>query len=132
MVIQSRTFMNQNVKRAVLSALTLATVSLPLATASPASAINRVPCGPRDYLKVTFHQRLSTKRYVWCYANAGETYVRFGLRQELWVDKISTGNNRVQWYGDGRWQPNRPINKWTIFSWPNHPGGVRLQWLRIL
>ncbi len=133
MVIQSRTFMNQNVKRAVLSALTLATVSLPLATASPASAINVVPCGRRDYLKVTFHIGISSNRQVLCFANAGETPIPVGgPRRKVWVDQISTGNNRVQWYGDGRWQPNRPINKWTIFSWPNHPGGVRLQWIRIL
>jgi hypothetical protein len=132
MVIQSRTFMNQNVKRAVLSALTLATVSLPLATASPASAINTVPCGPRDYVKVTFHIGIWAKRHVLCFANAGEIPIVVGQREKVWVHQISTGNNRVQWYGDGRWQPNRPINKWTIFRWPNHPGGVRLDRIRIL
>jgi len=136
MVLQSRTFMNQNVKRAVLSALTLATVSLPLATASPASAINTVPCKLRkDYVKVTYHKGLlsgRSDRFVVCFANAGESPSFSSSTLKAWVDEISTGNNRVQWYGDGRWQPNRPINKWTIFIWPNHPGGVRLDRIRIL
>ena len=123
--------MNQNVKRAVLSALTLATASLTPATTFPASAINIVQCGPSDYLKVTFHIGTSSDRIDRCFANAGE--VAIGRpNQNVWVDQISTGNNRVQWYGDGRWQPNQPINKWTIFNWPNHPGGVRLDRIRIL
>ena len=53
----------------------------------------------------------------------------------VWLTRIWTGNNRVQWYGDGRWQPDPPvgvINKWTVFSWPNHPGGVSIDVIRIL
>ncbi|MGW0953534.1 beta/gamma crystallin domain-containing protein [Streptomyces sp. NPDC001212] len=127
--------MNRNVKRAVVAALTTLTAaaSLTLATTSPASAIDKVTCGPSDYLNVKYHLY---NQYSWsgpynsCFANAGESdFVRSGT---VWVDQISTGNNRVQWYGDGRWQPDQPIGKWTVFSWPNHPGGVRLDKIRIL
>lgn len=64
----------------------------------------------------------------WCYANAGEDH----FNSTWWVTRIQTGNNRVQWYGDGDWQPAQPIGKWTDFRWPNHPGGVHITAIRIL
>lgn len=50
----------------------------------------------------------------------------------LWATKIWAGNNRVQWYGDGRWRPDQPIDKWTAPYWPNYPDGVRTEAIRIL
>ncbi|MDX3642746.1 hypothetical protein [Streptomyces sp. MB09-02B] len=49
-----------------------------------------------------------------------------------WITRISTGNNRVQWFGDAAWQPANGINKWNVMTWPNHPGGVRASWIKIL
>lgn len=66
-----------------------------------------------------------------CYANAGEANLPI-FKGNWFVWEIRTGNNRVQWYGDGRWQPANPINKWTTYGFPNHPGGVRIQAVRIV
>ncbi|WP_280855146.1 MULTISPECIES: beta/gamma crystallin domain-containing protein [unclassified Streptomyces] len=81
-------------------------------------------CGP-EFLQVTVHPADNASS-TYCYANAGEASL-YG-----WATRISTGNNRVQWYGDGRWQPEQPIGKWTVFTWPNHPGGVWISKIRIL
>ncbi|MET8868999.1 beta/gamma crystallin domain-containing protein [Nonomuraea sp. NPDC004580] len=118
-------------KRAALAALASVAVTASLAVALPtaAYAINEVPCGDRtDLVRATIHSNISSS-VDYCYANAGED--RYDLNI-WWVTRISTGNNRVQWYGDGRWQPAQPIPKWTVFTWPNHPGGVRIQGIRIL
>ncbi|MCC9710768.1 hypothetical protein E4N62_39375 [Streptomyces sp. MNU76] len=64
-----------------------------------------------------------------CCANAGEADP---LSTNWGVTRISTGDNRVQWYGDGRWQPAQAIDRWTVYTWPNHPGGVRINKVRIL
>ncbi|MCG5212686.1 beta/gamma crystallin domain-containing protein [Streptosporangium soli] len=123
--------MKRIAKRAVLAALAsiAVTASLTIATSTPAYAINEVPCAGRDDLvRATIHATHSSSN-DYCYANAGEDYYDLSL---WWVTRISTGNNRVQWYGDGRWQPAQPIPKYTTFTWPNHPGGVRIAGIRIL
>ncbi|MER6406908.1 beta/gamma crystallin domain-containing protein [Streptomyces viridosporus] len=124
--------MHQTAKRAALAALTTVslTASLMAATATNASAIDIVPCGNREYLHVTAHLGSTTRDENFCYANAGQSPV--GGVQDYWVTRIWTGNNRVQWYGDGRWQPEQPIGKYTEMTWPNHPGGVRAYRIRIL
>jgi hypothetical protein len=123
--------MKQVTKRAVLAALTTFTMaaSLSAVTATEASAINEVTCGvSNEYLQVRMHDTASPDREK-CFANAG-TLVFDGSYE--WITRISTGNNRVQWHGDGRWQPDTPINKWTVFTWPNHPSGVRFDKIKIL
>ncbi|MBB5958438.1 hypothetical protein FHS29_005046 [Saccharothrix tamanrassetensis] len=102
------------------------TVAIP---GGSAWAIDRVPCGNRDFLQITAHQS-SGPAWDRCYANRGA--VDYTDNVDWWVTSIWTGNNRVQWYGDGRWQPEQPIGKYTSFTWPNHPGGVRMFALRIL
>ncbi|MER5434890.1 beta/gamma crystallin domain-containing protein [Streptomyces sp. NPDC002588] len=125
--------MNQKAKRVVLSALTtlMAAASLTVVTATQASAINGVGCDRSDFLHVGGHSDETVGNWEVCYANAGEANVNPKAGTD-WVDWISTGNNRVQWHGDGKWQPSTPINKWTYFVWPNHPGGVRIDKIRIL
>lgn len=119
--------MKRSAKRATLAALASAAVMTSLTVgATSASAIDRVSCGP-EFLKITVHKSGGATWYDLCYANAGEAH---GL--DGWVTRIETGNNRVQWYGDGRWQPAQPIGKWTTFTWPNHPGGVSINAIRIL
>ncbi|MBZ3901874.1 beta/gamma crystallin domain-containing protein [Streptomyces griseiscabiei] len=124
--------MNQKAKRVVLAALTtvMAAASLTVVTTTQASAINEVACDRSDYLKVGGHTDTVSSKWVYCYANAGEAALG-NLTGNGWVDYISTGNNRVQWYGDGKWQPSTPINKWTYFVWDNHPGGVRIEKIKI-
>ncbi|MER6406907.1 beta/gamma crystallin domain-containing protein [Streptomyces viridosporus] len=120
----------QAVKAALVSAVAAASLIL---TPQSASAINTVECNDiNEYLHVDWHNTSTgaVKYYHTCYANAGEWY--FERSGTQWVHKIWTGNNRVQWYGDGRWQPDTPIGKWTTFKWPNHPGGVRIERIRIL
>lgn len=103
------------------------TASLTAVTATDAFAINQVGCGPSDYPRVTYHQA-GHSSYDICFANAGT----MSLPGNSWITRISTGNNRVQWFGDGNWQPDAGINKWTVFTWPNHPDGVSASWIRIL
>ncbi|EFE71981.1 MULTISPECIES: beta/gamma crystallin domain-containing protein [Streptomyces] len=121
--------MNQRAKRVVLSTLTtvVAAASLTLATTTQASAIDKVPCSSGEFLQIDIHPTHGPTQPL-CYANAGTLEFARGW----WITKISTGNNRVQWHGDGRWQPDTPINKWTVFTWPNHPGGVSVTGIRIL
>lgn len=95
--------------------------------AEASTAINKVECGRNDFLRLTVH-RTNSANFDICFANAGE----YGFYEEHWVTRISTGNNRVQWLGDGYWQPNSPIAKWTVFGYPNHPGGVRINKIKIL
>ncbi|MEU9557378.1 beta/gamma crystallin domain-containing protein [Streptomyces fumanus] len=120
--------MKRNARRAVLAGLASAAVMTSLTVgATSASAINQVNCGS-DFLKLTIHGRDLPSIDV-CFANAGEAPIASNY---WWVTKIETGNNRVQWLGDGRWQPDQPIGKWTTFTWPNHPGGVSINAIRIL
>lgn len=108
------------------------TASLTVAVPQAAYAIDVVQCGNSEFAKILWHiDYLGTRSgSPLCFANAGE----YDLDREgtEWLDKIWTGNNRVQWYGDGKWQPATPIGKRTSFSWPNHPGGVKVDKIRIL
>ncbi|WP_308114155.1 beta/gamma crystallin domain-containing protein [Streptomyces brasiliscabiei] len=126
--------MNRRTKQVVLSALTtaMAAASLTIGTASQASAINEVPCTRPDFAYLYGHSDLEPNFPTWdvCYANAGETGVNPKNGTD-WLQRIVTGNNRVQWYGDGRWQPNAAIEKWVTFTFPNHPGGVRIEKVKI-
>ncbi|MEU6510887.1 beta/gamma crystallin domain-containing protein [Streptomyces sp. NPDC046942] len=118
-------------KRANLAAATTLALaaSLTAVTATDAFAINTVSCGPSDFLQITVHTTDSGGPYDWCLANAG-TWDMTGAN--MWLHRISTGNNRVQWYGDGKWQPATPIDKYTVYTFPNNPGGVRMDEIRIL
>lgn len=89
--------------------------------AQASTLINEVPCGRNDFLRIKYHKSDGPHREV-CFANAGEWRLR--ENGKFWVTEIHTGNNRVQWSGDGRYQPANPINKWTSYGFPNHPGGV--------
>ncbi|MEV4458561.1 beta/gamma crystallin domain-containing protein [Microbispora sp. NPDC049633] len=123
--------MKRITKRAAVATLASVAVTASLTVALPtaAYAINEVPCAGRtDLVRATIHATGSSST-DYCYANAGEDMYALNI---WWVTRISTGNNRVQWYGDGRWQPAQPIPQWTVFTWPNHPGGVRIQGIRIV
>ncbi|WP_030542201.1 beta/gamma crystallin domain-containing protein [Streptomyces albus] len=121
-------------KRLVLSTLAtaMAAASLTVATPTQASAINLVDCNGRsDLLKVSWHYIFGggwNAHHV-CFANAGEH--DFDVPGTEWLDNLSTGNNVVQWYGDGRWQPGTPIGKWTYYDFPT-VGSVKLDKIRIL
>ncbi|MGW2640879.1 beta/gamma crystallin domain-containing protein [Streptomyces sp. NPDC001348] len=121
--------MKRTVKRAAMAAATTValTASLTALTATSASAINQVDCGPSDFVQVTYHYAGHGDENL-CLANAGV----FPLPGNSWITRISTGNNRVQWFGNGAWQPAEGINKWTVMTWPNHPGGVSASWVQIL
>ena len=125
--------MKEFAKRVAGAALTtaamVASLTVGATTASAAPAINPVPCGPSDYLELWVHQGPVPLDHEVCYANGGE---RDFPASDWWVTKISTGNNRVQWYGDGRWQPATPIGKNTVFTWPHYPAGVRIDEVRIV
>ncbi|MGV9943561.1 beta/gamma crystallin domain-containing protein [Streptomyces sp. NPDC003401] len=126
--------MRRIIRQAAKAALAAAVAGSSLMVApQSASAIDSVECyNISEYLHVYWHSYSggSWSAYHTCYANAGErSFERPGSQ---WVDQIQTGNNRVQWYGDGRWQPDTPIDKWTTFTWPNYPGGVRIEKIRIL
>jgi len=124
--------MNRRAAKAILAS-SVAVASLILAPQS-ASAIDMVECnGISEYVHMDMHYNYN---FGWsvtrpCFANSGEHSFEVSGRT-YWVDEIWTGNNRVQWYGDGKWQPETPIGKWTTFNWPNYPGGVRIDKIRIL
>lgn len=122
--------MKQIVKRAALAATTTLalTASLTAVTEADAFAMNKVDCGRSDFVQVTWHDTHGGYSPELCFANAGQVL----MPDDAWIDRISTGNNRVQWFGDGRWQPAGGINKWSVMTWPNNPGGVRADWIKIL
>lgn len=120
--------MKKMAKRLLLPTLTALAVGASLTVgATGASAISPVNCGPSDYLTVDWHAVGDGGEA--CFANAGEIHY---FPDSSWVTRISTGNNRVQWYGDGQWQPATPIGKNTVYTWPNNPGGVNISEIRIL
>ncbi|WP_328459652.1 beta/gamma crystallin domain-containing protein [Streptomyces sp. NBC_00448] len=120
--------MKKIAKRLLLPMLTALAVGASLTFgATGASAISPVNCGPSDYLTVDWHGWGDGGEA--CFANAGQIDYFPG---SSFVTRISTGNNLVQWYGDGRWQPPTPIGKNTVFTWPNNPGGVNITSIRIL
>ncbi|AZM61680.1 MULTISPECIES: hypothetical protein [unclassified Streptomyces] len=121
--------MKASARRAVLAGLVSATMVTSLSVgATSASAIGRVSCTSDEFLKITVHfGDNDIEGSDWCYANKGWT----GLPQNLWITKIWTGKNVVQWRGDGRWQPQTPIGKNRPYTWPNHWGGVRIDAIKI-
>gem|GEM_PF-1229974 len=108
-------------------ALVAAAVTATVVNPGTAAAIDQVPCSSDEFVRVRMHFE-NQKDREYCYANGGEEI----WNGRWWVTQIWTGNNRVQWFGDSRWQPSQPINKWTLFRWPNHPGGVRINGIRIV
>lgn len=98
------------------------------ATAAP--SINSVPCDSGDFVHVWWHTSFGPGET--CFANAGETAICPMPGDTCWLDAISTGNNTVQFEGDGNWQPAAPIGKYTYYNFPNHPGGVNATEIRIL
>ena len=118
-----------------LAGVVATVVAATLLNAGSAAAINTVPCPPGqqgEFTRVWMHPT-GRPDSQWCFANGGTYWIPPDeVADRYWVTKIWTGNNRVQWYGDGRWQPAQPINKWTTMRWPNHPGGVRIEAIRIV
>ena len=115
----------------------LAAVALAVVPAGSASAainkpqIDTVPCGPTDYLQVWWHEGNDSPRsQETCFANAGTETFDCGP-VGCWLDAFSTGNNVVQYEADGNWQPNNPVGRYTYFDFPNHPGGVNLEAMKI-
>ncbi len=122
-----------NVKKAALPAIAAIAMSIVIPVGT-AEATDIVPCAGRDdFVNITVHP-INDSSYEECYANAGEhgVYSKWGNGGRMWLEKFWTGNNRVQWYGDGRWQPENPVDKWVLFSFPNNPGGVKIERIRIL
>jgi hypothetical protein len=117
---------------AALTAVALAVV--PTGNASAATNkphIDTVPCGPPDYLQVWYHEGNDVPRgETICFANAGTETFDCGP-VGCWLDAFSTGANVVQYEADGRWQPDTPVGRYTYFTFPNHPGGVNLQGMKI-
>jgi len=123
--------MKRITKRAGLATLASVAVTASIAVALPSAAyaINEVPCAGRtDLVRTKMHYGDGPSK-DYCYANGGAVMFYYS---DWWVTEIQTGNNRVQWFGDGKWQPAQPIPKWTKFTWPNHPGGVSITWIRIV
>lgn len=118
---------------ALIAAASIALMGvMPVAGAEAAAPlpINPVPCGRNDFLQLQVHLWNSGHQLL-CYANGGETNLPNAVGG-WWLTEIKTGNNRVQWFGDGRWQPASAINKWTTYNFPNNPGGVRIERIRII
>ncbi|MFG2125999.1 hypothetical protein [Streptomyces sp. NPDC048710] len=102
------------------------------ASAAPAKPnINSVTCHNDDrdneYLQVWWHDTSDEPfEFKDCLANAG-TFTYGSCTTNCWLDAFSTGNNRVEFLSDGRWQPSTPVAKNTYYTFPNHPGGVQLE-----
>jgi len=83
-----------------------------------AHAIDRVNCGPSDYLQIWYHFPLGETK-TRCFANKG--YYDFTTVSEgvVWVEKISTGNNAVRFYDTNG--STRDYRKNFIITFPNNP-----------
>lgn len=87
--------------------------------------MDEVNCDSDDYLHVWYHD--STGAHEVCLANGGMR----SFLDNAWLDKFSTGNNRVQYHSNG-WEPAEPVEKYTLYEFKNHPGGVRFDSIRIV
>jgi hypothetical protein len=94
--------------------------------AGTAHAIDRVSCGPSDYLKVDVHYEGNSGRVdtSFCFANKGvyDFTRERPTEKPVWVDKISTGNNRIKYYDN-----NGAVveySKHFIITFPNNPPRV--------
>lgn len=129
------------------SAITTGTASATTASSASttAGAIREVPCNNSSYVHVWYHvQGLKPKSDHACFANAGTFSIvccspvpapngdQCFPTASCWVDEIWTGNNRVQYHGNGQWLPSNGINKNTYYGFPSHPGGVEFDAIRIL
>jgi hypothetical protein len=103
------------------------------ASAAPAGpAINSVPCGNSQFLEVYWHAENNAPRSnETCLANGG-TWEFQCTPGPCWLDEISTGNNRVQYFGDDTWNPASPIGKNTVYTFPHFPGGVEFDAVKIV
>ena len=89
-----------------------------VASASPAFAINQVPCDSDEYLKVWGHLdgplfAGEDGSFELCAANAGT------LSLGEWVDQISTGNNDVRYFDRNGAVVDIP--RWHVVTYPNSP-----------
>jgi len=131
--------MNRIAKKAIVSALAAGAMSVSLLgfTATSASAANSVSCDSPDYVHVSGHRSLGALNqgeFENCYANGGEVSTENVLNpaQNTWVSQISTGNNHVVYFADGKWQPDEPIAPHTTYTWPNNPDGVHIEKIAIV
>lgn len=119
---------------AALMALGLVALVPAAAQAVPARpALGMVDCNHDDYLWVYFHEQSGNPNDEHlCFANAGEfDFATQWCMGNCWLDSFFTGNNVVQFKGDNSWQPAGGVPKWVHYTFPNHPGGVDLQAIRI-
>ncbi|MFI6348010.1 beta/gamma crystallin domain-containing protein [Streptomyces sp. NPDC050560] len=79
-----------------------------------AYAINKVDCGHPGFLNIYSHT--TGVKFHRCYANAGTTSLG------EWVDKITTGNNRVKYYDANGSTRTYPKN--YVITFPNNPPKV--------
>lgn len=96
-----------------------------------AHAIDLVNCGPSDYLRADVHGQNTngTFNLSYCLANKGiYNFEESGPGSVVWVDKISTGNNRVQYHDVNGAIVTYP--KHYIITFPNRPPHV--DWIEIL
>lgn len=124
----------------------MATIPAHAADDATASTIHAAPCdGRSDFLKIRLHFTpefslgKANPDQDWCLADAGtfpinDNPIIKATGGTYWVTQISSGNNRVQFKADGRWQPDNAdfIAPNTIYEFPNHPGGARIGEVRIL
>lgn len=89
--------------------------------------MDSVDCTSGDYLRVWYHDEDGAMND--CFANGGEQDFNYG---NFYLDFFWTGNNRVQFKSDGRWQPDEPVGPFVHYNFPNHPGGVKLEAIRIV
>lgn len=93
-------------------------------------SIHQTDCGNRtDFLKVYYHYGDSSDYQQMCFANAGIA----DLPGSPWVTGISSGNNHVLYYADGRWQPDNEANipPNSTYTFPR-VGAARIEKVRIL
>ncbi|ONI82943.1 hypothetical protein ALI144C_17975 [Actinosynnema sp. ALI-1.44] len=123
--------MVRTVKRVAL-ALVASIAMVGVVPAGTAFAMNEVNCANNnDFLWVSVHWA-SGPNVTYCFANAGTVNMRDKWGRPGWLVRFWTGNNTVQWHGDGRWQPSSAVGKWTTYEFPNHPGGVQMDSISIL
>ncbi|MFE2276768.1 beta/gamma crystallin domain-containing protein [Streptomyces sp. NPDC059454] len=99
--------------------------------AGTAHAIDKVNCGPSDYLRADVHGQdyIGSFNLSFCFANKGTyNFAASGPGTAVWVDKISTGNNRVKYHDVNGTTVTYP--KHYIITFPNRPPHV--DWIEIL
>jgi hypothetical protein len=88
-----------------------------------AHAIDLVPCGNPDYLLVEFHMGIEdpgVRRY--CFKNKGVHRMHPSAGSHWWIDKISTGINRIMLHDKNG---DRLIFEARhIITFPNRPPAV--------